>query len=138
MYSQSYTVDENSYYLNRYEAEQDELEENYIASLEDKKEAVMELASEILKGSVDEEEFYLAFKDWYCEDTDEYDTFLLETLDAWGANELQEEDYLAMCEFAELALEAACEIITGDFLHNVATDGNWRLKVMISDVVGEL
>lgn len=131
-------LDQNDYYLREYEYHQDLLEEQYLISLDEKKEEIEMYASEILKGYVSEDDFHLAFSEYWDDEKQEYSPFLTATLDEWNLMELSDENICLMESFARNALEASCEIIMGDNLYTVASEGAWNTKRMINDLVGEV
>lgn len=132
-------LDQNTYYLREYDREQDRLEEQYLHSLDSKKEEIEIFANEILKGYCDEDTFFQAFSEYIVEDDkQEYSPFLTGTLDDWNMMQLQEEDIVLIQTFARLALETACEIIMGESLYSVSHDGAWSVSRMIRDLVGEV
>jgi hypothetical protein len=94
--------------------------------------------NEILKGYVEDDDFYLAFGHWYEEDKGDYNCYILAVMDSWYQNELDTEDIPIINELALSAIEAACEIITGENLASVAEDGQWSIKLMVSELVGEV
>lgn len=130
-------LDENTHWLREYSREQDRLEEQYLHSLDSKKEEIEIFANEILKGYCDCDTFFQAFSEYWDDDKQEYSPFLTATLDDWNLLELQEEDIMLMQTFSRLALETACEIIMGDSLYSVSHDGAWSVNRMINDLVGE-
>jgi hypothetical protein len=122
-------LDYNSWHL---------LEHQYRQSLPEKREAVLEYASEILKGHSEEGDFHMAFGHWYEEERGDYNAYILGVLDSWYQNELDTEDIPVIRELAHSALDAACEIVMGENIAVVSLEGCWNLPVMINELVGEL
>lgn len=101
-------LDENSWYLNEYMFQQDKLEEDWIMSLEEKQDKVVELAVKIIQQDVNNETFCIAFEQEFLQ-TDEDEAILFQVLeDLVGNNDASGYDPDLQDFVVELVLEAAC------------------------------
>lgn len=101
-------LDENSWYLNEYMFQQDKLEEDWIMSLEEKQDKVVELAVKIIQQDVNNETFCIAFEQEFLQ-TDEDEVTLFQVLeDLVGITDASGYDPELQDFVVELALEAAC------------------------------
>lgn len=128
--------DENTWWLNRYEDQQEENEMNYLNSLPEKYEEIVAYARDILVGECDNDVYYLTFEEYYEQGTDTYNLYILATIDAWLEGDIAEEDIDVMDSLAKRALKVACNEITDDDIYSFCQDGGFNLKEMIEEVLG--
>ena len=122
--------------LLNYEFQQDQLERDYYLSLPEKKDEIEYLANEILNLTAEEDIIEQAFGQYWEEDKSDYNEYILSTLDLWYENDLDEEDLDVINSLALLALETACEVLEGEPLYNLASDGGWNVRGMAKELVG--
>ena len=129
-------LDENTFYLQEQEWEQGMLEKRYLNSLPQVKEAILEFSSSILKQDVDGDTFHQAFSTYWDSDKEEYDLFVLGALADWYENILDADSLPVIRNLARLSLEAAAEIMEGESVYFLASEGNWNIAKMVEEVVG--
>lgn len=130
---------ENTYYLNEHLFEQDLLEEKYLQSLPERYDEIISYSIEILEGSADEDTYHQVFGDYWEEDRDEYNIFIMATIEEWLDGETEDwgdEDWDILNQLARKALLVAAETLFGESLYSMAQDGNWNIGTMCDEVLG--
>lgn len=109
-------LDSNTFHLNNYEHNQAMLENQWEASLPEKRVAVIEYAQKIMEGLVDSKEFAYVFSEYYEDgdfDGDIYVDGFDEALDNWnaGVNPSDEIEAEMLWNIAKSALCGAAELL---------------------------
>jgi hypothetical protein len=131
------SLDENTYYLNQYEANQDQLEKKWTLSLPEKREVIVNYAKSIMKREVDEKEFAWAFTQWTkdCEYAYvEFEEFFKATLEDWvnGNKKLIDKELLE--NIGLCALEASAQLLEDRSIYDMLDDG-YKLKKLVKEVI---
>jgi hypothetical protein len=126
---------ENSYLLREYQYREDIAERNWLDSLPEKRDAVVEYAQTIMMGNIVQEEFDWTFAT--LSETDEGYERLAKVLDDWAIGEVESEDEEFLFNVAILALEGASQILWDTDLNDIASEGGFSITKMVKEVVGE-
>lgn len=135
----NHVQDENTFYLRQYELEQDALQSRYLESLPERYSEIIDYSVDILEGLVDDDTYHLVFGDYYEEDRDEYNSYIMATIEEWLAGETEDwdvDDYDVIKSLARKALLVGCEELFGDSLYSHAQDGLWSIEGMVRELVG--
>lgn len=130
-------LDSNTFHLNNYEHNQVILENQWEASLPEKREAVIEYAQKIMERLVDSKEFAYVFSEYY-EDRDFYvDTYVEgfdEALDNWnaGIDPTDEVEYAMLWSIARTALQGASEMLYDVEMDELFDDVKGAIKETIN------
>lgn len=135
----NYVQDENTFYLRQFELEQDALQSRYLESLPERYSEIIDYSVDILEGLVDDDTYHQVFGDYYEEDRDEYNSYIMATIEEWLAGETEDwdvDDYDVMKSLARKALLVSCEELFGDSLYTHSSDGLWSIEGMVRELVG--
>jgi hypothetical protein len=118
-------IDENTYHLNEYMNKYDQLENNFRLCLPEYRDAVVEMAIEIMDQNVDQDSFNWAFSSLYDSTTEEYAPDLFTLLDMYyeGDYDCTFKDNKQLRKVVLLALEAASQIVHDVELDELLADG---------------
>ena len=130
---------ENTFHLQEFMFEQDILEEKYLQSLPERQEEIISYSVEILEGVCDSDTYHQVFGDYWEEDRDEYNIFIMATIEEWLDGETEDwgdEDWDILHSLTRKALLVAAETLFGESLYSMAQDGNWNIGTMCDEVLG--
>lgn len=130
---------ENTFHLQEFMFEQDILEEKYLQSLPERQEEIISYSVEILEGLCDEDVYHQVFGEYWEEERNEYNSFILCTVEEWLDGETDDwgnEDWDVMESLARKALVVSAETLFGESLYSMAEDGYWDINSMCAEVLG--
>lgn len=113
-------LDENTWHLNNYEHHQSTLEQQWEATMQEKQEAVVDLAIKLIKQETTPELFNWVFSEYIedSEDTREHLYYVLEGLICEDVS-----DYYSESVILQMALEGACKSLYDCELDEIAPHG---------------
>lgn len=125
-------LDSNTHYLNEYEYNQDILEKEWEATMQEKQDAVVELAVKLIKKDVDDELFNWVFSEYTHTDDIQ---FFYDDLDSLVRGDSLE--WYESSELVAVALEGACKSLYDCELDEIIGDGEF-ISSLVDEVVGGL
>lgn len=129
----SYEPCENSWYLREREYQEDIINQNWLATLPEKREQIVEHSISLLEGFTFQEEWEWAFNSFLNNDKTCERLYIV--LDDWNTGDVSPEDEDFLNEIALAALEASSQILFDTELYEIADEGGFKISKMIIEVL---
>lgn len=124
---------ENSWYLREYEFQQEQQHNQWLDTLPEKRDDIINYSVLILEGRISAEEHDWVFHSLL--NSDESYERLAAVLDDWNEGNVSPEDELFLHDVAVLALEGASDILFNTPLYEICQEGNFSINRMAVEVL---